>query len=71
MPDSLSPGQQLGVAVPCPCVQMVRDAVDGVEKLDGALKRRLPWAEVQPVVQQLQESLNAVANAVDAMQEMT
>jgi hypothetical protein len=50
---------------------MVRDAIEGVEKLDGALKKRVPWAEVEPIVQQLQESLTAVANAVDAMQEMT
>lgn len=50
--------------------QMARDVVEGVERLDQALKRRDPAEVVQPMIQRLAERVKDVAVAVDRMGEI-
>lgn len=45
--------------------QMARDVVEGVERLDGALKRREPAEVVQPMIQRLQQGVKDVSVAVE------
>jgi hypothetical protein len=44
---------------------MARDVVEGVERLDGALKRREPAEVVQPMIQRLQQGVKDVSVAVE------
>lgn len=45
--------------------QMVRDVLESIEQLDGALKQQQPVDTCKPIVQRLSERVDAVAVVVD------
>lgn len=49
---------------------MTRTVVEGIERLDGALKHEAGVEEVRPLVQQLTQSIQGVAALVDSMAEI-
>lgn len=68
-PACMSPPPRPPSPHPTP-TKMARDVVEGVERLDGALKRREPPDAISPMIQQLSERVKDVALALDRMDEI-